>query len=131
MTGRVRAVLCLAIALASAPLVVVACSGPGGNGPEPCPSVSMDCPSPPPSWAKDVQPVIQARCYTCHSEGGIEWPKWDLSSYASVVSNEMEVLTQVYQCKMPLPDASPPVPPLTSDQRQTIVQWIACSTPNN
>jgi uncharacterized membrane protein len=117
------------LAVASA-IAVVACSTPGESSPQ-CPGVSMDCPSPQPSWATEVQPLIQARCYMCHSEGGIEWPKWDLSSYSSASMNRMEVLTQVFHCWMPPGDASPPVPLLTNAERQTIVQWIACGAPDN
>jgi hypothetical protein len=132
MNRRLRAALWLLLAPAVVLGSIAACSNgrsdPGGQA---CPVVSTDCPSTPPSWTKDVEPIVQSSCLECHSEGGIEWPLWDLSSYASVYRNRAAVLTQVYQCLMPSQDASPHVPPLTSDQRETIVSWIACNAPDN
>jgi len=104
--------------------VVAACSnGPPPTGNDNCPSVSESCPSPPPSWMKDVQPLIQGYCATCHRPGGTGQTN-DLTTYANVYDQRTEVLLQVYTCKMPLS-------PLSEAQRETIVAWVECAAPNN
>jgi len=95
-----------------------------------CPSVSQSCPSPPPSWAKDVQPLIQGYCVTCHRPGGTG-ATTDLTTYGYVSEHSTEVLVQVYTCRMPNVDASPPPPLLSEAQRETIVAWVGCGSPNN
>jgi hypothetical protein len=113
---------------------IAACSpAPAADGgAATCPTVSTDCPQPPPSWSKDVQPLVQTYCVSCHSDGGLGESLADLTSYTNVFKNRTEVLQQVYHCYMPNQDASTPPPPvLTADQRETIVAWIACNAPNN
>ena len=66
-----------------------------------------------------------------HQPGGTGYSNANLTSYANVFKSRAEVLVQVYQCLMPNEDASPPPPELTSDQRETIVSWVACGAPNN
>jgi hypothetical protein len=114
---------------------VAACSNGshgGGDGMTvSCPVISTDCPTPPPSWAKDVQPIIQNYCVMCHMDGGSGESLVDLTSYANVFKYRSRELTQVYQCWMPNEDASPPPPPLSTAQRETIVAWLACNAPNN
>jgi hypothetical protein len=106
-----------------------ACSSPAAT--PSCPTISQSCPTPPPSWSKDVQPLVQNYCVMCHSPGGVGEPMADLTTYAGVYKARAEVQQQVYQCLMPNQDASPPAPTLTSAQRETIVSWVACNAPNN
>lgn len=125
--------LSLAAAVPSVLLAVfVACSNapPPAAGSDACPSVSQNCPSPPPSWATDVQPLIQRYCVGCHSPGGTGQAN-DLTTYANVHERSTEVLVQVYTCLMPNVDASPPPAPLSQAQRQIIVAWAECGAPNN
>ena len=118
-----------ALAAAALGVVLAACSG-GSSGTSPggfsCPNVSdLTCPSPPPSFKTDVQPIIETRCYPCHGPGGIEVGTINLTSYHGVVSND--VVGIVGQCMMPPPDAGQ----LTMAERDTLFEWIACSEPNN
>jgi hypothetical protein len=114
---------------------MVACSNASGNPDagtgSSCPNVSTSCPATPPSWKNDVQPLIATYCLACHGDGGIEQSQFDYTTYQGVYKNRAAMVTQVYQCQMPPPDASLPAPPLTADQRETIVAWLACGAPNN
>ncbi len=136
MKGRSRAVVLALVGLSGALAALAACfdaatpDGMADSAPS-CPAVSTDCPSTPPSWAKDVQPIIENYCITCHEPGGNGEALADLTSYAYVYRSRSSILTQVYQCLMPNQDASPPPPELTTDQRETIVAWVACNAPNN
>ncbi len=127
--GRGRAIVIVSLVGYCVSAAAVACSSP--SAPESCSIISQNCPAPPPSFSKDVQPLIQNYCVMCHSPGGIGEPTADLTSYAGVYKARAEVQQQVYQCLMPNQDASPPPPKLTSDQRETIVAWVACDAPNN
>ncbi len=132
MTVRSRDLFLVLGAVLGACATAGACSNsPPSQGAPNCPTVSSDCPSPPPSWSKDVEPLIQSYCIMCHQPGGTGETLADLTSYTNVFRARAEIITQISQCLMPNQDASPPPPELTTAQRQTIVSWIGCMAPNN
>lgn len=93
-----------------------------------CPSdLPAACPTPTPSWAADVAPIVTSRCYPCHAPGGIAAAKHELSSYDRVFAQRSAVLNQVYACAMPPKDA----PALTPVERQKLLGWLVCKAPNN
>jgi hypothetical protein len=121
-----------AIALANAP----ACSqhddasGPSDAGPgeTSCPfDLPANCPVPPPSWSSQVQPLINQNCNPCHGEGGVEQRLFDFTTYGNVVNNRGSILTQVFACKMPPPDAAAP----SQQERDALLGWLVCNAPNN
>ena len=136
MTAMTRfRTLALALLSASAALgIVAACSTgtSGGPGSDPgCPGLTTTCPTTPPSWQSDVEPLIVTYCVTCHSDGGAAPPTFDYTSYGGVFKNRAEMLTQIYQCVMPLADASPSAPQPSAAERQTLVSWLVCGAPEN
>jgi len=116
-----RRVRCRAIF--SAAVLIGAC---GGSESVNCPNLSTTCPSPQPSYATDVRPILNARCTTCHSPGGKEAVR-DLTTYSGVFSQRQAVLTQVYSCRMPPSDAPQPA----AQERSVLVGWLVCGAPNN
>jgi hypothetical protein len=133
-----RILLAFAAALAAGvPLgVLAACSpgpagGDGGSDDPGCSGLTSDCPTTPPSWQTDVQPLIAEYCLRCHGDGGIEQGQFDYTTYAGVYRNRSEMLTQLYQCQMPPFDASPPATMPAQTDRQTLVSWLACGAPDN
>jgi hypothetical protein len=131
MNARRSASLAL-LCTPTAAFVLPACStSPPPDPTISCPIISTSCPSPPPSFAKDVEPLIQNYCVMCHSPGGTGEKFADLRTYTGVWMTRTEVQSQVYHCYMPNEDASPPPPTLTNAQRETIVAWVACNAPNN
>jgi hypothetical protein len=105
--------------------VFSACSASSNQGTPECPTVAATCPSPPPSYKTDVQPIIQSHCYACHGPGGIEVSKFDLTTYQGVAEND--VSGEIGGCFMPPPGNEQP----TADERQTLLDWVACGQPNN
>lgn len=98
-------------------------SSSGSSCPEDLPAA---CPTTPPSYAKDVAPVIQQACTPCHAAGGRESSRL-LVGYANAFANRGPVLNQVHACKMPPRDA----PPLAAEGRKVLLEWLVCGAPNN
>ncbi|HEY1696060.1 MAG TPA: hypothetical protein VGG39_28030 [Polyangiaceae bacterium] len=84
-----------------------------------------------PSWSTDVQPLLQKYCDNCHTDGGPGESLFNSSSYKTVHAGATSMLTQMNECLMPLPDATPPQAYPTDEERQTILSWIACGSPEN
>jgi hypothetical protein len=110
-------------------------SDDAGLGPGPCPELDFPptCPTPPPSWKNDVQPLFIEFCEQCHGPGGQATSQAALASYADVAGNRTRAWQQIETCLMPNVDGSPP--PLaypTPAQRQTMVTWLdVCNAPDN
>ncbi len=85
------------------------------------------CPEPAPSYARDIVPILERRCFACHADGGIETKKHDFGSYDAVFAQRSPILNQVYACLMPPPDASALMP----DERAGLLGWFVCHAPNN
>jgi hypothetical protein len=84
------------------------------------------CPASPPSYARDVAPVIQQACTPCHAPGGRESSRL-LTDYADAFANRGRALGQIHACRMPPSDA----PPLSADGRKILLGWLVCGAPNN
>jgi hypothetical protein len=131
--------LVLLIAGSSTAAAIAACSEGLPAQPEPesfeggpdtpsCPDETPpSCPSPPPSWKNDIQPIIMSRCFPCHVEGGIAGSKFVYTTYQGVFKNRADILDKIGRCVMPPPDAAAP----TSYERYTLLGWIECTAPNN
>ncbi|MFO0591024.1 MAG: hypothetical protein U0441_26000 [Polyangiaceae bacterium] len=98
-------------------------SGGGGACPNDLPE---SCPSPEPLYTSEVAAVIKSRCLTCHTAGG-QAATTPLGDYADVYARRTTVLTRVYACKMPPPDA----PQLTEEERTTLLGWLVCGAEDN
>lgn len=92
--------------------------------PQPLPA---DCPAQPPSYQDAIVPLIQERCLVCHGPGGKVYPAVNLSSYDHAFAQRTEILSQVYNCRMPPSDGEP----LTVDELNTLLSWLVCGAPNN
>jgi hypothetical protein len=91
-----------------------------------CPAAVPDaCPSPSPSYATDVVPVLDAKCNGCHTGGEGPWP---LTNHDLVVHWRDQVLTEVVQCTMPPPLGTTE---LTQAERTMLVDWLVCGAPDN
>lgn len=100
----------------------------GSGGSTSCPDdLPRSCPTPPPSYAKDVAPILANRCAPCHFPGGVEVAAHDLSTYARVQAQRGSVLDQLHSCLMPPPDAGQP----TAQERAAVLGWLVCGAQNN
>lgn len=101
----------------------------GGAAGDSCPSdlpSDAACASALPSYEREVAPIIEQRCATCHYPGNTQ--SGDVfDDYAAVYSRRQTALTRVYSCVMPPEGAAP----LTLDERRALLQWFVCGAPEN
>jgi hypothetical protein len=113
-----------AIASLLGSVLAAGCSN-GGSEATTCPNdYPTACAAPGPSFANDVGALIHTNCTPCHGPG--QQPP-ALVTYSDIMHAGTLIATQVSQCRMP------PVPraPLTSQQRQTLFDWLVCGAMNN
>jgi mono/diheme cytochrome c family protein len=86
-----------------------------------------------PTWARDVQPLVAAKCATCHTEGGIA--PFPLQTYEQVKAMKGAVASAVTARTMPPWMASPDCTDyrgdfsLTDAQIDTIAAWVSAGAP--
>jgi hypothetical protein len=117
------AVLALALALA------LASSACRKSGVECMPPPEVTCPDGGgPSFTADVLPVFKNVCANCHAPGETE-ASIPLTTYQQIHLWVGEINNQVFlSCLMPPSNA--PVP-LSDDQGQTLLVWLACGAPDS
>ena len=104
-------------AMVDASIDVVACPPP----------LSTVCPTPPPSYANDIVPILDARCNGCHDPAIPDGP-WPLHDYQDVIDWKGVVVDSLLNCTMPPADGPTTLPEV---ERQRLFAWVACDTPNN
>jgi hypothetical protein len=86
------------------------------------------CVEPSPSFARDVAPILERRCFACHANGGIAADDHDFSRFATLHAQKDAVIVEVSACAMPPSDAPTT---LALDEADTLLQWAACGAPQN
>jgi hypothetical protein len=114
---RVLAALALTVTLA-------AC----GSHATSCPEQIPTCPSPPPSFVAEVNPIVQSVCVPCHGPGGIEATRpyltyEDMKAFGPFTT----MYSQVLGCTMP----KAPQQFMGNDDRQRLLEWFACGEPDD
>lgn len=85
------------------------------------------------SYAKEVAPILEAKCVDCHSEGGIG--PFAMQSYEVVKGFAPMIAETIRSDRMPPWDADPHVgqfsndKSLTKDEIRTLVRWIEAGAP--
>jgi hypothetical protein len=87
---------------------------------------AASCPEPGPSFARDIAPLLDRDCNTCHTPGSTLWP---LVGYENVRDWSYSILLDVDGCKMPPADGG--TAPLSSHDRALLLGWITCGANNN
>jgi hypothetical protein len=77
------------------------------------------CPAQAPKYA-DVTPFFEKHCVSCHLPADSE----NMSTYDGIVYQKTNVALDLRECTMP---SVPPWP--TMDERQKILEWLACDAP--
>ena len=123
----------VALAALLFPFAFAACGNGNGNAAAPpapvdesCSVVDASACGPPPvSYAKDLAPIFDKDCNrTCHAPGNGPWP---LDSYDSVAGWTDLITVEVAGCSMPPPDGGA----MTTADRTSLLNWIACGAPDN
>jgi hypothetical protein len=91
------------------------------------PPASTTCIDPAPSFANDIAPILDSRCNNCHDPNVPEAP-WPLIDYGDVFAWSISIGGDVATCAMP-PAGSGTV--LPEPERQKILAWIVCGSPDN
>jgi hypothetical protein len=85
------------------------------------------------SYSKEVAPILQAKCVTCHQKGGIG--PFAMNSYEIVKGFAPMIREAVMVDRMPPWDADPHVgkwsndTALTPEQSKTLIHWIEAGAP--
>jgi len=86
------------------------------------------------SFAKNVLPILNDRCSSCHG-GPTPRAGVDLSSYDSVMNSQVITPSDAQNSRLVIAVESGLMPrsgdPLTADQIQTITNWVNAGAPNN
>jgi hypothetical protein len=113
-------------------LVFAAAAGCGGAGDSvpadagaSCPSAPSACSKPAPSYSKVIVPILEQSCIPCHGPKGIAGHSE--ATYAEVYAQEEPILSVVAGCTMP-PST---YPPLSAEQREALLDWLICGTPDD
>ena len=95
----------------------------GGEGPD----------SAPVSYAKDVAPILQKNCVSCHSPGNIG--SWSMSGHRKIKSMSAMIEEVILARRMPPWDADPAIgkfrnaPALKLTEAQTLLRWVHQGAP--
>jgi len=117
--------------------MVLGCAGAERPDPPPdaapaddrCPSDlpgDMDCATSAPSYTEQTGAIIEQRCTVCHFDGNTQ-SRQVFASYDDVFTEKRGMLTQIYSCRMPPPEAAP----LSSSERKALLKWLVCGAPDN
>lgn len=79
-----------------------------------------------PSYARDVAPIVHARCAVCHT--GEAGKPWSLSTQGGLADWSHFTLDALAVCAMPPPDSGVI---LLGSERATLWKWLVCGSPNN
>ena len=109
---------------------VAACAAAGAHGPARsgqveagCPrSAPRECAGKAPSYADDVLPILERRCFACHAGDGPAAEDHDFSSVATLRAQRRGVADQISACAMP--PASKDA--LRAEEASGILMWVAC-----
>jgi hypothetical protein len=96
-------------------------SAPVGTATHECSVTPVSgCEAGAPSFALDVRPILERRCYRCHAGDGVAADEHDFTHLDVLHAARADVANEVASCAMPPRDS------LSADEAQTILQWAAC-----
>jgi uncharacterized membrane protein len=79
----------------------------------------------------DIEPIFMDRCLRCHGDPVAEDAPFSLSTYEEVAAETVGIERAVRTGFMPLTalKLTPPVEPLTDEERDTILDWLDDGAP--
>ena len=79
------------------------------------------CAAAPPSFADDVQPILEKRCFRCHTGDGPAAEEHDFSKMDRVLGQRRAIREEIATCAMP------PKAPLAEAEANTLLRWATCA----
>jgi len=85
------------------------------------------------TWHRDVAPIVERKCGTCHQEGGVapfslgslaEWNTYEAASLASIRAGRMPPFPATTECAQYSPTQA-----LLPEQREVLESWLASGKP--
>ena len=106
-------------------LLFLGCPGPSrpDAGPAKCDAVAADTCANPMTRFSDVQPILQARCASCHT--GARDAPWPFNTYENFTDWSDLVSADLVTCSMPPADAGV----MPAAERALILDWLRCGFP--
>ncbi len=77
-----------------------------------------------PSYDTDVRPILAARCFKCHANGGVAADEHDFSHPETTRAQQVPLTNEVASCAMP-PSGEPP---LSANEASVLLSWASCGT---
>jgi hypothetical protein len=123
--GQAHLMTSLRRALLFSSITLAACTGGGDDGDDDVPGA--------PTYYQDIKPIVDAKCTTCHFDGGIA--PFELTDFASVRDHGGEASLEIAAGRMP---PWPPNPDcneyfadrsLTEEQKATFLAWVDALMP--
>jgi cytochrome c551/c552 len=72
------------------------------------------------SFIEEVQPILEKRCFRCHTGDGPAADDHDFSKRERVVGQRRAIEEEIASCAMP------PRDPLSDAEANTLLRWAAC-----
>lgn len=107
-------------ATAAALLLTSACGAAAATAPPAPPPVRCDAAVP--TYAADVRPILERRCFACHAGDGPAAEEHDFSRVETLRSQRRQLTDAVTARAMPPAGR----PELTDAEGQTLLAWAAC-----
>lgn len=110
-----------------------ACGGWAARSPQPreppvvpeaaCPrSVPRFCDGTSPTYARDILPILERRCFACHAGDGPAADDHNFAQFATFHAQRRAVADEIAACAMPpAPRATVP-----REEADAILRWVAC-----
>jgi len=83
-------------------------------------SAPATCDSAAPSFDADVRPVLEKRCFGCHTGDGAAAEEHDFSRMDHLLAARPTIVDEVATCSMP------PKSPLEDAEANVILRWAGC-----
>jgi uncharacterized membrane protein len=77
-----------------------------------------------PSYAREVEPLLKERCYSCHTGNGSGTEGLQLGRYDHAFGARDSIYRQIDAHAMPPASAKP----LSSSEAELVLRWAACAT---
>lgn len=83
-------------------------------------AISTACDGSPPPDARDVLPIFEKRCFSCHTGDGVAADEHDFSRVGALRAARTEIADEVSTCAMP------PRARLDDEEARALLRWAAC-----